>query len=239
LTTRRLYTICTSAMSAVSMALLGSYMNLLEPQYVVVAVCVNIPSALIIASIINPYSKDDKKDIMPEIEEETDQEEKPSFFQMIGDSSMSGFKLAITVAAMLIGFLSVLELVNQLFLGIFSISFQTLLGYVFSPIAFLIGVPWEESIRSGSIMATKLATNEFVAMTDFNSMDVSLSEKASAIVSVYLVSFANFGTVGIITGSIKSLNEKQGNRVATFALKLLYGSTLASFLSATVVGLFA
>jgi len=239
LTTRRLYTICTSAMSAVSMALLGSYMNLLEPQYVVVAVCVNIPSALIIASIINPYSKDDKKDIMPEIEEETDQEEKPSFFQMIGDSSMSGFKLAITVAAMLIGFLSVLELVNQLFLGIFSISFQTLLGYVFSPIAFLIGVPWEESIRSGSIMATKLATNEFMAMTDFNSMDVSLSEKASAIVSVYLVSFANFGTVGIITGSIKSLNEKQGNRVATFALKLLYGSTLASFLSATVVGLFA
>src|SRR5699024_68357 len=169
---------------------------------------------------------------------EQTEEEKPSFFQMIGDSSMSGFKLAITVAAMLIGFLSVLELVNQMFSGIFNVSFQTMIGYVFSPIAFLIGVPWEEAVRSGSIMATKLVTNEFVAMTDFNSMSSSLSEKASTIVSVYLVSFANFGTVGIITGSIKSLNSEKGNRVAKFAMKLLYGSTLASLLSATVVGLF-
>lgn len=238
LTKRRLYTLCTSAMSAVSMALLGSYMSLLDSQYVVVAVCINIPSALIIASIINPYSKEDKKDIMPEVEEDKVKEEKPSFFQMIGDSSMSGFKLAITVAAMLIGFLSVLELVNQLFSAIFTVSFQTILGYIFSPIAFLIGVPWSEAITSGSIMATKLVTNEFVAMTDFNSMSVELSEKATTIVSVYLVSFANFGTVGIITGSIKSLNNEQGNRVATFALKLLFGSTLASLLSATIVGLF-
>lgn len=238
LTDRRLYTLCTSAMSAVSMALLGSYMDLLEPKYVVVAVCVNIPSALIIASIVNPYSKKDKQDIIVESDIEQTEEEKPSFFQMIGDSSMSGFKLAITVAAMLIGFLSVLELVNQMFSGIFNVSFQTMIGYVFSPIAFLIGVPWEEAVRSGSIMATKLVTNEFVAMTDFNSMSSSLSEKASTIVSVYLVSFANFGTVGIITGSIKSLNSEKGNRVAKFAMKLLYGSTLASLLSATVVGLF-
>src|SRR5699024_5135300 len=101
LTDRRLYTLCTSAMSAVSMALLGSYMDLLEPKYVVVAVCVNIPSALIIASIVNPYSKKDKQDIIVESDIEQTEEEKPSFFQMIGDSSMSGFKLAITVAAML------------------------------------------------------------------------------------------------------------------------------------------
>lgn len=87
-------------------------------------------------------------------------------------------------------------------------------------------------------MATKLVTNEFVAMLNFGEISNHLSDKTVAIVSVYLVSFANFGTVGIVSGSIKSISEKQGSYVAKFSLKLLLGATLASVISATIMGIF-
>ncbi|MEN1969911.1 nucleoside transporter C-terminal domain-containing protein [Lentibacillus sp. N15] len=232
LSSRRLYTICTSAMSAVSAAMVGSYMTMLEPKYVVTAVVLNIFSALIIANIINPYDLDEKEDLI-QIEEK----ERVPFFQMVGDSVMDGFKIAITVAAMLLGFIALMECINVIFSGIFNISFQTIMGYIFSPVAFLMGIPWAEAVQAGSIMATKLVTNEFVAMLDFGNIAGSLSDKTNAIVSVYLVSFANFGTVGIISGSIKSISEKQGSHVAKFALKLLLGATLASIISATIMGL--
>ncbi|WCK56758.1 nucleoside transporter C-terminal domain-containing protein [Aneurinibacillus sp. Ricciae_BoGa-3] len=231
---RRLYTLCTSAMSAVSISIVGAYMTMLAPKYVVVAIVLNILSALIIANIINPYK----------IEEEEDQlvvegeEKRLTFFQMISESIMDGLKVAIIVAAMLIGFIALMNLINYLFGLIFHISFQTTLGYVFAPIAFLMGVPWHEAVQAGSIMATKLVTNEFVAMMDFKNIAGGLSPRTVGIVSVFLVSFANFSSVGIITGSVKALHEKQGDEVAKFGMKLLYGSTLASILSGTIMGLF-
>lgn len=91
-------------------------------------------------------------------------------------------------------------------------------------------------------MATKLVSNEFVAMLDIQSIvkgkTGELSEHAVGIVSVFLVSFANFSSIGIIAGAIKSLNDKQGDVVARFGLKLLYGATLVSFISATIAGFF-
>ncbi|TFJ93190.1 NupC/NupG family nucleoside CNT transporter [Lentibacillus salicampi] len=232
LSQRRLYTICTSAMSAVSMAMVGAYMTMLEPKYVVTAVALNIFSALIVANIINPYDVAEEDDLA-----QTEEQERVPFFQMVSQSVMDGLKLVVTVAAMLLGFISLMELINVLFLGVFNISFQTLLGYIFAPIAFLMGVPWSEVVDAGSIMATKLVTNEFVAMLNFGDISAGLSEKTTAIVSVYLVSFANFGTVGIIAGSIRSISEKQGNYISKVALKLLLGATLASVISGTMMGL--
>ncbi|WP_257350394.1 NupC/NupG family nucleoside CNT transporter [Pseudalkalibacillus decolorationis] len=231
LSPKRLYTICTSAMSAVSMAMVGAYMTMLEPKYVVTAVVLNIFSALIIANIINPYDLEDNEDLI-QIEEK----ERVPFFQMVGESVMDGFKIVIVVAAMLLGFISLMELINVIFLGIFQVSFQTVIGYIFAPIAFLMGVPWAEAVQAGGIMATKLVTNEFVAMLNFGEISKHLSDKTVAIVSVYLVSFANFGTVGIVAGSIKSISEKQGSYVSKFALKLLLGATLASVISGTIMG---
>lgn len=169
------------------------------------------------------------------IEEEKD--EKQSFFEMLGEYILDGFKVAIVVAAMLIGFVALIAMINNIFLGIFGISFQDLLGYVFSPFAFLMGVPWSEAVDAGSIMATKMVSNEFVAMQTLSGGDFVFSDRVVAIVSVFLVSFANFSSIGIIAGAVKGLNEKQGNVVAKFGLKLLYGATLVSFLSATIVGL--
>lgn len=232
LSQKRLYTISTSAMSAVSMAMLGAYMTMLEPKYVVTAVVLNIFSALIIANIINPYDLDEKEDIV-----QNEETKRVPFFQMIGDSVMDGVKIVITVAGMLLGFIALMELVNVIFSTFFQVSFQTIIGYVFAPVAFIMGVPWSEVVQAGSIMATKLVTNEFVAMLSFEEIASGLSEKTTAIVSVYLVSFANFGTIGIITGSIKAISEKQGNFIAKFSLKLLLGATLASVISGTMMGL--
>jgi len=232
LSPRRLYTICTSAMSAISMAMVGAYIKMLEPKYVVTAVVLNIFSALIIANIINPYDLEEDEDLV-----QIEKKERVPFFQMVGESVMDGFKLAVIVGAMLLGFISLMELVNVIFLGVIHVSFQTVIGFIFAPIAFLMGIPWAEAVQAGGIMATKLITNEFVAMSNFGQISNSLSPKTIAIVSVYLVSFANFGTVGIVTGSIKSISEKQGDYVAKFALKLLLGSTLASVISGTIMGL--
>lgn len=230
---RRLYTFCTSAMSAVSVAIVGAYMEIIEPRFVVIAIVLNILSALIVSSIINPYKLSKEEDTLA-----IESQRKLSFFQMISESIMDGFKVAIIVAAMLIGFIALMNGIDYLFELVFDVSFQTILGYLFAPIAFIMGVPWSDSVQAGGIMATKLVTNEFVAMISFTDISAGLSAKTAGMISVFLVSFANFSSIGIITGSVKALSPKQGDEVARNGLKLLLGSTLASVLSATVVGLF-
>lgn len=104
-------------------------------------------------------------------------------------------------------------------------------------VAWVMGVPSSEALQVGSIMATKLVSNEFVAMMDLQKIASTLSPRAEGIISVFLVSFANFSSIGIIAGAIKGLNEEQGNVVSRFGLKLVYGSTLVSVLSASIAAL--
>ena len=165
-----------------------------------------------------------------------------SFFEMLGEYILAGFKVAIIVAAMLIGFIALIAALNALFATVtgwfgYSISFQGILGYIFYPIAWVMGVPSSEALQVGSIMATKLVSNEFVAMMDLQKIASTLSPRAEGIISVFLVSFANFSSIGIIAGAVKGLNEEQGNVVSRFGLKLVYGSTLVSVLSASIAAL--
>ncbi|WP_458460643.1 NupC/NupG family nucleoside CNT transporter [Paenibacillus sp.] len=228
----RLYTLCASAMSTVSMSIVGAYMTMIDPKYVVTALVLNLFGGFIIASIVNPYEVTEEEDIL-----EVQEEEKQSFFEMLGEYILDGFKVAIIVAAMLIGFVALIALVNGIFSAVLGISFQELLGYVFAPLAFIMGVPWKEAIQAGSIMATKMVSNEFVAMLAL-AKETVLSARTTGIVSVFLVPFANFSSIGIIAGAVKGLHEKQGNVVARFGLKLLYGASLVSVLSAIIAGLF-
>ncbi len=147
------------------------------------------------------------------------------------------FKVAVIVAAMLIGFIALISAVNALFDTLFGISFQSVLGYLFFPFAWTIGVPASESLQAGSIMATKMVSNEFVAMMDLHKLVGHFSPHSEGILSIFLVSFANFSSIGIVAGAIKGLHEEQGNVVSRFGLKLLYGSTLVSLLSASVAAL--
>mgnify|MGYP003461894291 FL=1 len=229
----RLYTLCASAMSTVSMSIVGAYMTMIDPKYVVTALVVNLFGGFIIASLINPYEVDENEDILVIAEEG----EKQTFFEMIGEYIMDGFKVAITVGAMLIGFVALMTCIDALFDMTIGISFQQILGYIFAPVAFIMGVPWSEAISAGGIMATKLVTNEFVAMISLSEIANSFSERTLGIISVFLVSFANFSSIGIISGAVKGLHEKQGNVVARFGLKLLFGATLVSVLSGRIGGL--
>ncbi|PCK18939.1 NupC/NupG family nucleoside CNT transporter [Bacillus pumilus] len=229
---QRLYTLCASAMSTVSMSIVGAYMQMIKPEYVVTALVLNLFGGFIIASIINPYEVSNDEDMLEVVEEE-----KQSFFEMLGEYIMDGFKVAIVVAAMLIGFVALIAMINGIFTAAIGVSFQAVLGYVFAPFAFLVGVPWSEAVQAGSIMATKMVSNEFVAMLALSGDGMHFTARTEAIISVFLVSFANFSSIGIIAGAVKGLNEKQGNVVARFGLKLLFGATLVSFLTAGVVGL--
>ncbi|MCG1009540.1 NupC/NupG family nucleoside CNT transporter [Salinicoccus sp. ID82-1] len=234
----RLYTLSAQAMSSVSLSIVGAYMTMLEPQYVVTAIVLNLFGTYVIVHIINPYD-------VTETEDAADVDDNPdagkSFFQVLGDYIMDGARVALTVAAMLIGYIALIAILNEAFLLIpgMSITFQDVLGYIFMPIAFLIGIPWSEAQQAGALMATKLITNEFVAMLDYTAIAEEFSRKSQAMVSVFLVSFANFSSIGIIAGSVKGLHNESGDKVARFGLKLVYGASLVSVLTAAVVGFFA
>ncbi|WWO99457.1 MAG: nucleoside transporter C-terminal domain-containing protein [Candidatus Dasytiphilus stammeri] len=231
---QRIYTLSATAMSTVSLSIVGSYMTILQPKYVVTALILNMFSSFIILSLINPYQIKDEDSylLMSNVHDA-----KPSFFEMLSDYILTGFKIAAIVTAMLIGFIALLTVINLLFLTLFGISFQSLIGYALFPLAWVMGVPLNEALQVGGIMATKLVTNEFVAMQLLAKLSGQLSPRTEGILSVFLVSFANFASIGIISGSVKGLNQEQGNLVARFGLKLLYGSTLVSILSASVTGL--
>ncbi len=229
----RMYTMAATAMSTVSMSIVGAYMTMLQPKYVVAALVLNMFSTFIVLSLINPYRVDESEENL----QISNLHEGQSFFEMLGEYILAGFKVAIIVAAMLIGFIALISGLNALFAAILGISFQGILGYIFYPIAWVMGVPSSEALQVGSIMATKLVSNEFVAMMDLQKIASSLSPRAEGILSVFLVSFANFSSIGIIAGAIKGLNEEQGNVVSRFGLKLVYGSTLVSVLSASIAAL--
>lgn len=234
----RMYTMAATAMSTVSMSIVGAYMTMLEPKYVVAALVLNMFSTFIVLSLINPYRVDASEENI----QMSNLHEGQSFFEMLGEYILAGFKVAIIVAAMLIGFIALIAALNALFATVtgwfgYSISFQGILGYIFYPVAWVMGVPSNEALQVGSIMATKLVSNEFVAMMDLQKVAATLSPRAVGIISVFLVSFANFSSIGIIAGAIKGLNEEQGNVVSRFGLKLVYGSTLVSVLSASIAAL--
>lgn len=229
----RMYTMAATAMSTVSMSIVGAYMTMLEPKYVVAALVLNMFSTFIVLSLINPYRVDASEENI----QMSNLHEGQSFFEMLGEYILAGFKVAIIVAAMLIGFIALIAALNALFAAVLGISFQGILGYIFYPVAWVMGVPAHEALQVGSIMATKLVSNEFVAMMDLQKIASTLSPRAEGILSVFLVSFANFSSIGIIAGAIKGLNEEQGNVVSRFGLKLVYGSTLVSVLSASIAAL--
>ncbi len=105
---------------------------------------------------------------------------------------------------MLVGFVALIAFINAVFKGVIGISFQEILGYAFAPFAFIMGVPWHEAVNAGNIMATKLVSNEFVAMTDLAQGNFNFSDRTTAIISVFLVSFANFSSIGIIAGQLRA-----------------------------------
>jgi len=235
LTRNRLYIVSASAMSSVSASIVGAYLQMLPPSYVLLALPLNMFSALIIASIISPVHVPKEEDTV-DINNVTDDK---SIFEAMGNGALEGGKIALIVAAMLIAFIASLELINGLIQLVFAgVTLQEILGYILAPIGVLMGIAPNEVIQATSVMGTKIVTNEFVAMLDFQPMINDMSEKTVGIVTVFLTSFANFSSIGIIAGTVKGIDSEKAISVSGFGMKLLVGATLASILSATITGLF-
>ncbi len=229
----KLFIVSTSAMASVSASIMGAYMSMIPAQFVLVAMILNAFSALIIATIVAPIPSGEDEEInLKEVSQSK------SIFEAISVGAIDGGRVALIVAAMLVAYVGLMALINAAFSGLIGLSLTEILGYVFAPIAFMMGIPASEILTAGSIMGIKLATNEFVAMLEFQPLIPDLGDRTVGIVSTFLVSFANFSSIGIISGSIQAINGEKAGVVAKFGLKMLLAATLASILTATTVGLF-
>jgi nucleoside transport protein len=230
----RLFIVCTSAMASVSASIVGSYMTMLPPRYVLVALVLNMFSALIIASIVAPIKKT-KNDTDIDI---NDMVKTKNVFEAISQGALDGGKVALIVSAMLIAYLGILALINGIMNGIVGFDLNTILSYVFAPFAFIMGVPAGETLQVGQVMGTKILANEFVAIMQVQPMLETLSLKTQSIISTFLISFGAFGSIGIIAGSVQAINGAKAKEVSAFGLKMLVVATMASMVSATIAGMF-
>ena len=185
-----------------------------------------------------------------EAAEETDDSEKPTnVLEAMAGGASAGMQLALNVGAMLIAFVGLIALVNGIlggvggWFGYGDLTLQSIFGWIFKPLAYLIGVSWDESAIAGQMIGMKLAVNEFVGYLEFAKYlqpdtAVVLSEKTKAIITFALCGFANFSSIAILIGGIGGMAPNRRGDVARLGLKAVVAGTLANLMSATIAGLF-
>ena len=192
------------------------------------------PAALVIAKII--YPETDKTNSNP-VQLESDKTS-VNVMDALGNGTIIGLKLAVNVGAMLISFISIIALVNY-FLSIFGLTIESILGIIFQPLAWAMGIPWDESSLVGSLMGKKIVFTEFVAFSDLKLLIANnqISERAAIITSYALCGFANFGSIGIQLGGIGGIAPDRRKDIAQLIFKAMIGGALASWLTATLAGI--
>ena len=192
------------------------------------------PAALVIAKIIYPETN---KISSNEVELDS---ENPSVNAMdaLGNGTIIGLKLAVNVGAMLISFISIIALLNY-FLGMVGVSIESVLGTIFKPLAWTMGIPWNESTMVGSLMGKKIVFTEFVAFADLGTAiaNKEISNRSAIITSYALCGFANFGSIGIQLGGIGGIAPNRRKDIAQLVFKAMIGGALASWLTATLAGI--
>ncbi len=144
---------------------------------------------------------------------------------------------------MLIAFISLIALINLILgsigglVGFEDLTFQLILGYIFAPIMFIIGVPWNEAIDAGSFLGQKLILNEFVAFSNFAPQAEQFSQKATAIITFALTGFANFGSLAILLGGLGGIAPNRRPLIARFGIRAVLAGTLANLMSAAIAGI--
>ena len=176
------------------------------------------------------------------------EEDKPSnVIDAAAGGAAVGLQLALNVGAMLLAFVGLIALVNGIlggvggWFGMPELTLELILGYVFSPLAFLIGVPWEEATIAGSFIGQKLVVNEFVAYLNFapllgDSAEIVLSEKTKAIISFALCGFANLSSIAILLGGLGGLAPQRRSDIARMGMKAVAAGTLSNLMAATIAG---
>ena len=203
--------------------------------HLLAASIMSAPAALVVAKIIYPETEESKTkgDLVISIENNDD-----NVMEALSRGATNGMKLAANVAAMLIAFVAIIAMINAL-LGIFGFSLEQILGLIFSPLAWTMGVPWNEANLVGSLMGKKLVLTELIAYGDLSSsISNNLLSERSAIISSYaLCGFANFASIGIQLGGIGGIAPERRKDISKLGVKTMFGGALASWLTATIAGI--
>ena len=237
----RVLTIALMSMSCISGSIVGAYVTMVPGELVLTAIPLNIINAIIISTILNPIKLTAEEDYIVEIKEETRQ----PFFSFLGDSVLGAGKLILIIIAFLIAFVSLAHFIDMLLslldpLTHMEIRLDDILGIIMAPFAMLLGLPWDEARVVGSHMATKIITNEFVVMLNIQDSLKTFSPHMTAVLVTFLISFANFSTVGMIIGTLKGIvDQKTSDFVSKYVPMMLLAGILVSLLSAAFVGLFS
>lgn len=203
--------------------------------HLLAASIMSAPAALVVAKIIYPETEESKTkgDLVISIENNDD-----NVMEALSRGATNGMKLAANVAAMLIAFVAMIAMINAL-LGIFGFSLEQILGLIFSPLAWTMGVPWNEANLVGSLMGKKIVLTELIAYGDLSSsISNNLLSERSAIISSYaLCGFANFASIGIQLGGIGGIAPERRKDISKLGVKTMFGGALASWLTATIAGI--
>ena len=247
----RLFTVMCVGMAGVAGTILAAYASLLGARYLpylLAAAFMSAPGGILMAKIIMPDDpadggavEDSKVDVAETFEEGV----KPANIIMAAaQGAQTGVKLSVAVGAMVLAFVALVALANGILgalgnlLGVPGLSFQRLVGYLFAPVMYLIGVPWKEAGSAGGLFGTKLVLNEFVAFIDLGKMDAAtLSERSRAIVTFALCGFANFSSIAIQMAVTGGLAPNQRPVIAKLGIRALMAGSLANLMSAALAGL--
>jgi CNT family concentrative nucleoside transporter len=246
MTRSELFAVMCGGLASVAGSVLVGYASLgVSLDYLIAASFMAAPGGLLMAKLMEPETDTPKTELTEADLTDEEKEEKPvNVIDAAASGASSGLKLALNVGAMLIAFIALIALINSIlgsagsFVGIEGLTLEAILGYLFAPIAFLIGIPWSEAVQVGSLLGQKLVVNEFVAYIQFTGIKETLSEHSQAIVTVALCGFANLSSMAILLGGLGVLAPSRRPDIARLGLKAVSAGSLSNFMSATLVGIF-
>ena len=203
--------------------------------HLLAASVMSAPGALVVAKIVYPETESSETmgDLKINIEQKS-----TNAMEALGDGATSGLKLAANVAAMLVAFVSLVAMINYL-LGFAGTSMESILGFIFKPLAWTMGVPWSEAGTLGTLMGKKIVFTELIAYGDLKELmsTGAITDRTAIIASYALCGFANFGSIGIQLGGIGGMAPERKKDLAKLVTKAMVGGALASWLTATIAGL--
>ncbi|WP_322803045.1 NupC/NupG family nucleoside CNT transporter [Vibrio alfacsensis] len=252
MTQSELFAVMCGGLASVAGGVLAGYASMGVPlEYLVAASFMAAPGGLLFAKILHPETDKPHEDIDEAMDGGDD---KPAnVIDAAAGGAASGLQLALNVGAMLIAFVGLIALINGMlggiggWFGMPELTLELILGYAFSPLAFLIGVPWDEAIVAGSFIGQKLVINEFVAYLNFTpylgegaqvvaATGEVMSEKTTAIISFALCGFANLSSIAILLGGLGSLAPNRRSDIARMGIKAVLAGTLSNLMAATIAG---
>ncbi|OYD08242.1 NupC/NupG family nucleoside CNT transporter [Paludifilum halophilum] len=241
MTSSELFAVMTGGFASVAGSVLVGYSLLGIPlEYLLAASFMAAPAGLIMAKIMVPETEESTA------EEGVVKEEKKEHVNVIdaaATGALDGLKLAANVGALLLAFIALIALVNGIlsnvggWFGYGDLTLEAILGLIFSPVAFVIGVPWSEALMAGSFIGQKIVLNEFVAYSSFAPEVDTLSPKTVAVVTFALCGFANLSSIAIQIGGLGGIAPSRRGEIAQFGLRAVLAGTLASLLSASIAGM--